>query len=258
MTPVRQVFRYAFGTAVATGLGAIPFAFIRTIDKKVMWWANALAAWLMMWATYGLLDTGFKENWQLTMFGVVIGAGVILVIKYWLDTIQKKKKINLQATNAILWLSSLSRSSSFSAILIIIVMTIHSATEGLGVGASFGGSLAFGITIAIAIAVHNIPEGIAISASLVAKGEKRWKAGLRSIFTSLPQPLFAVPAFLFIVQFKPYIPLWLWFAWGAMLWLSFADIIPEAQENLPTDLSATIITLALMSMIAFQFSLGAW
>ena len=49
-------------------------------------------------------------------------------------------------------------------------MTLHSFTEGVGVGAAFGSGKELGLAIAIAIAVHNIPEGLAISLVLVPRG----------------------------------------------------------------------------------------
>ena len=55
-------------------------------------------------------------------------------------------------------------------LLIVGVMTVHSAAEGIGVGAAFGGGATFGLVIAIAIAIHNIPEGLAISLVLVPRG----------------------------------------------------------------------------------------
>lgn len=61
-------------------------------------------------------------------------------------------------------------------ILILGVMTLHSFSEGIAVGVSFGPSMAFGVFITLAIALHNIPEGLAISAVMVPRGVKRWKA----------------------------------------------------------------------------------
>jgi zinc transporter ZupT len=54
--------------------------------------------------------------------------------------------------------------------MIVGVMTLHSFTEGIGVGVSFGDGAALGLLIATAIAVHNIPEGLAISLVLVPRG----------------------------------------------------------------------------------------
>ena len=56
------------------------------------------------------------------------------------------------------------------ALLILGVMTAHSFAEGIGVGVSFGSTITFGVFMSIAIAVHNIPEGLAISLSMVPRG----------------------------------------------------------------------------------------
>jgi zinc transporter ZupT len=44
---------------------------------------------------------------------------------------------------------------------------------------------------------------------------------LQAIFTSLPQPLVAVPAFMFVESFKSFHPLALGFASGSMLFMVF-------------------------------------
>ena len=138
------------------------------------------------------------------------------------------------------------------ALLIVGVMTMHSFTEGVGLGVSFGGGVGLGLFITLAIAVHNIPEGLAISLVLVPRGVAWSRAALWSVFSSLPQPLMAVPAFVFVETFKPLLPYGLGFAAGAMTWMVFSELLPDALEEASSNLVAVIVTLSVLAMVAFQ------
>lgn len=117
------------------------------------------------------------------------------------------------------------------AVLIVGVMTVHSVAEGVGIGVSFGGGAELGLFISLAIAVHNIPEGLAISLVLIPRGVSVWRAGAWSVFSSLPQPLLAVPAFLFVLQFREFLAAGFGFAAGAMGWMVLHELIPEAKKE---------------------------
>jgi zinc transporter ZupT len=131
-------------------------------------------------------------------------------------------------------------------------MTVHSFTEGIGVGVSFGGGAALGLLISIAIAVHNVPEGLAISLVLVPRGASVRSAAWWSVFSSLPQPLMAVPAYAFVEAFGRLLPVGLGFAAGAMLWLAVVELVPDAFAAAPASAVCAVGLSAAGAMFALQ------
>jgi zinc transporter ZupT len=176
-----------------------------------------------------------------TALGVASGVAFILVISQF-----------LHAPHRELTLGSLRGDDAVKALLIVAVMTVHSVAEGVGVGAAFGGGETLGILIAIAIAVHNIPEGLAISLVLVPRGTAVHSAAGWSIFSSLPQPLLAVPAFLFVDAFEGVLPVALGFAAGAMAWMVARELLPEALKQASTRAVVVTAVASFAAMLAFQ------
>jgi zinc transporter, ZIP family len=124
----------------------------------------------------------------------------------------------------------------------------------VGVGVSFGGGETLGLVIAIAIAVHNVPEGLAISLVLVPQGTSVARAAWWSVFSSLPQPLMAVPAYVFVEAFEEFLPAGLGFAAGAMLWLVVADLLPQAVREAKPVTVAAAATASALAMVGFQLA----
>jgi ZIP family zinc transporter len=232
---VLAVFLVALVTALATGLGALPFVFARRPDRTWLGSANSLAAGLMLGASAGLLYEGFRYGIERTAAGAMVGALFILVSQ------------RLIGSHENLHLGSLRGADAMKALLIVAIMTLHSFAEGVGVGVSFGVNQSLGILIGLAIAVHNIPEGLAISLVLVPRGTSPRNAAAWSIFSSLPQPLMAVPAFFLVETFAGLLPVGLGFAAGAMIWLVLADLLPEALE---TSRPTTVVPLVAGSAVA--------
>ncbi|MFV1883790.1 MAG: ZIP family metal transporter [Balneola sp.] len=238
-----KVFIYALITAIATGLGAIPFFFIKKISDSFLGKANAIASGLMLSASYNLIFEGYRENEWMTLIGMVLGVAFVIVADKWMN-----RTFDMEVKDLV-------GAGSKKMLLFLGIMTIHSFAEGVSVGVSFANTLEFGIFIAIAIAIHNIPEGLAISLVMVPKGTSPIKAVGWSIFSSLPQPLMAIPAFLFVDTFREYLPLGLGLAAGAMIWMVFAELIPEALQKCEPHKIGFWITIAIMGMTAFQILL---
>ena len=228
-------------TALASGLGALPFFFIKKFNR---WWLSifqAAAAGLMLGASHNLIQEGVQIGPYRTFAGLLTGLLLIVLADHFINK------------NTDMDLGDLEGADARKALLILGIMTAHSFAEGIGVGVSFGGGEKLGLFITVAIAIHNIPEGLAISLVMVPKGTKPWKAAMWSIFSSLPQPLMAVPAFLFVYFFAPWLPVGLGLASGAMIWMVFAELIPDAYEGGASGAAIGIaVTLAFAALLAFQ------
>jgi ZIP family zinc transporter len=237
------VFVAALGTALATGLGALPFLLFAHPGRSALGSANSLAAGAMVGASVGLVWEGWHRGPGRVVVGLLTGAIFIAVTRRVLKRDGERHFGAVRGADAV------------AMLLIVGVMTIHSFTEGVGVGVAFGGGEELGVVIALAIAVHNIPEGLAISLVLVPRGVSVGRAAAWSVFSSLPQPLMAVPAFLFVESFEPLLPAGLGFAAGAMAWMVAEDLLPEAARAAPIWVVALVTSVAAAAMLALQAAL---
>ncbi len=237
--PVLVVFAYGTVTALATGLGALPFAFVRSVSPRAVAYSNAIAAGLMLGASFGLVAEGSERGSLQTFVGTLLGVAFILATQRWLGEHD-------------LEIGQLRGAGARKMLLIVVVMTVHSFAEGVAIGSSFAGGLTLAALITTAIAVHNVPEGLAISAVLRPQGASIASCAAWSVFSSLPQPLMAVPAFLFVDAFEPALPYGVGFAAGAMVFMVFVELLPEAFQHARRPAVGLLASGSLIAMILFQ------
>lgn len=238
------VFLVALGTALATGLGVLPVVAMRVDEKRSVVISNALAGGCMLGASVGLFYVGGSRSIAGTLVGAFVGAVVIMATRLLLGRTREAHVGDLRGARGL------------TALLVIGVMTVHSFTEGAAVGVSFAGKESLGIVIAIAIAIHNIPEGVAISLALVPFGASARSAAGWSIFSSLPQPLMAVPAYLAVRAFEPLLPAGLGFAGGAMTWMVITQLLPESMVPGSRPIALTALIGSTVLMLAIEIAIG--
>jgi ZIP family zinc transporter len=78
---VVQVFLLALLTAVATGIGALPFLFVKGLSRRWLGVSNALACGLMLAASFGLIYEGVAYSLWRALLGVVLGLGFIVLTR---------------------------------------------------------------------------------------------------------------------------------------------------------------------------------
>jgi zinc transporter ZupT len=240
--PLLQVFLYGLLTALATGLGAVPFAFARTISPRTLAYTSALASGLMLGASFGLLSEGADLGRLATLVGANLGVLFVLAAGRLLGDHE-------------LQFGAIRGEDARKMALIVLVMTVHSVAEGVAIGTAFAGGTTLAVVITAAIAVHNIPEGLAISAVLRPRGVSLAACAGWSILSSLPQPLLAVPSYLFVESFQSLLPYGIGFAAGAMVFMVLVELLPDAFETGRRSVIALLVSTAMVAMVLFQQTL---
>ncbi|MBB6645301.1 ZIP family metal transporter [Halobellus ruber] len=242
------VFLAGLLTALATGIGAVPFLIFSEVSDR---WNVALwgvASGIMLSASvFGLVFEALGPSvrvssqgvsvtsvpqrvWLLLVGGLLAGAVVVFVAHDIIEATDVDPGEYAEADFRRL-------------VLILGVLTVHSFPEGVAVGVSFadlgiaGGTEVFGVAVpllavfmTVAISIHNVPEGVAISIPLRSMGVPDWKLVQWSVFSSLPQPIGAVLAFYFVRVARELLPAGFGFAAGAMIYLVITEFLPEARE----------------------------
>lgn len=235
------VFIAGLITDLATGLGTIPFFFVKEFSTRWLISLWGLASGIMLSASFlGLIPEGLKaaneypvlgSQYLSVIVGLLIGAALVIVARRIVNDIEVDP-------------GTFEEADFRKMILILGVLTVHSFPEGVAIGVAFaemglgtgvpvlGYAIpAIGITMTIAISIHNIPEGIAISIPFKASGVSNWKTMGAAIFSSVPQPIGAVLAFVFVTQATAFLPVGYGFAAGAMIYLVLTEFVEEAFEE---------------------------
>lgn len=218
--PILSILLYTTLMAMASGLGAIPFFIFGKLKPYWAGIANAVAVGVMLSASFDLLHEGAPYSPPLTILGMVIGSLFIKSSQDYLSQFEDTTFEDLQGADA------------RKAMLIIAVMAAHAFGEGSGVGVSFSGQRGWakGLLVTIAIGLHNVPEGMAVAGVMMSKGSSPRKALYWTLMCSMPQALVSVPAYIFVETFSFLLPVALGFAAGCMIWIAFAELIPDALE----------------------------
>lgn len=220
------VFVAALITALATGLGAFPFFYVKKIPAAWNGFAWGIAGGLMLSAS--IIDLVIPGVQHGTVGSVLLGGGI--GVAFFLLGHRIVHSMDFEFEN-------IEDTDSVSRIILILgVMTVHSFPEGFAIGLAFisedvVGVPGLGLILTLVIAIHNIPEGLAISIPLKSEGVSTWRCVGYSIFSSVPQPIAAVIVVLLIDLLRAYLPIGFGFAAGAMIALVALEMVPEGLEH---------------------------
>ena len=145
-----------------------------------------------------------------------------------------------------------------AGIVMASAIALHNIPEGMTIGASYASSNGVmgsaALVLAILIGLHNIPEGMAVSVPLISGGMSRNKAFLITALSGVPTMVGALLGF-WIGEIGPLgLALSLGFASGAMLYVVFGEILPQAILMYHSKLPAFSAILGILAGILIIFA----
>uniref|UniRef100_A0A914EPS0 Zinc transporter ZIP11 n=1 Tax=Acrobeloides nanus TaxID=290746 RepID=A0A914EPS0_9BILA len=148
-------------------------------------------------------------------------------------------------------------------LLLIMAVTVHNIPEGAAVGVGFGSvgktpaaTFEKAFNLAVGIGLQNFPEGLAVSLPLAGFGYSKWKSFFYGQMSGMVEPLAALLGAAAVIMMEPVLPYALSFAAGAMIYVVFDDIVPEAQRN-GNGKSASVAAIAgFLVMMSMDVGLG--
>ena len=155
------------------------------------------------------------EKWNLinTIFAALLGIIIIATSDLFLS----KKRF-------------FSNEYSKVAILTAIGLMLHNFPEGIIMGCGFFAGSSLGFKMCILIAVHDIPEGMAVSAPMVASKVDKLKTFGYTAITALPTTIGAAIGLYIGSISEGVIGLSLGLASGIMLYVVCGKMLPQAMK----------------------------
>jgi ZIP family zinc transporter len=234
------------GTALATGLGAVPVFFLgghAQALRPALW--GFAGGTMGVVSIVGLLAPALDEGGPGDVLaGLVVGLTFMLVTRRRL----RAHELTVQGRQG---------EGVRSSVLVFAVLFVHSFPEGLAIGTAYASDTAgLGLFVIVAIALQNIPEGTSVAIPMESAGFSRTQQFWAAVATSAPQPVAAMLAFGLVEQVGALLPVSFAFAAAAMLSLVAVELLPEAlsRPRRAAGLAGALVGAALMG--AFSAALG--
>jgi len=222
----------SLATGLATGLGAIPVMFYRSVSQRTQDVMMGFGAGVMLAATsFSLIvpaiESATEDGAGRVLAALIVAAGMFLgaIFLHLSDKYSPHEHFIAGPEGADphnlrrIW-------------LFIIAITLHNFPEGLAVGVGFGGgNVSNGVALAVGIGLQNIPEGLVVALALLTERYSRRDAFFIALLTGLVEPLGGAIGAGIVTLARPVLPWALAFAAGAMLFVISDEIIPESHRK---------------------------
>lgn len=211
------------GTMIGASLGII----VKKPDRRFLSTIMGLAGGLMLSViVFELIPEGVEK---IGLISTVLFYALGIVIVMFIEIFISKDKAQ--------------DGYSQMAFVTALGLMLHNLPEGIIMGSGFLLDKTIGIGMSFIIAIHDIPEGLAVTAPLMVSGVRASKIILYAFITSLPTAVGAAIGVSLGTVSEYYLGACLALASGIMMYVVFAELIPESNKlwsGLITGLSAII------------------
>lgn len=236
----------ATGTAVATGLGAIPVFLLgpRAVALRPALWGLTVGV-MGVASIVGLLLPAVDEGSPMAVAaGLALGVAFLIASRRFL----RDRDVHV---------GRLSGTGVRRSVLVFSVRLVHSLPEGFAIGTAYASETAgLGVFVILAIALQNVPEGTSVAIPMDAAGFGKWQQFWAAVGTSLPQPVGAVVAYFLVDGIESLLPVSFAFAAGAMLALVAVELVPQAFTRSTWRSAAAGSVAGAVLMLALAAGLG--
>ena len=143
-----------------------------------------------------------------------------------------------------------------AGLVLAAAVALHNVPVGMAVGAAVAvqGVCLASVLAAVTIGLHNIPEGMSIAIPLLHDGSKALSAVAVAALSGAPTVLGALAGWFVGGQARLALAVALSLAGGAMLYVVFFELLPEAGEQWSSKWSilATVVGFALGVLLIFS------
>lgn len=217
---------------LGTGLGGfIGLLFIKKTDAVLSCLLSFSGGVMMSIVFFDLIPEAMElSSVPYTVFSVIGGVMCIWIVNHLTDIIPNKHKIYIRS---VLYpkdqaFKNYSKSMLKSGFLMFSAIALHNFPEGIVIGAGGIYSETMGWMLAVLIAIHDIPEGISICVPLIEGGMNRTRAILLTALSGLPTFFGGFIGIILGSINDRFIAGFLALAGGAMLYVTFVEILPRS------------------------------
>ena len=224
---------------IGTSIGGILGLFFGRRTEKTISRVLTFASGIMVSvALFDLMPEAYMlSNSIITVLGVLLGVLIVWLLNYYIDKKAQhaKKKVvthktleSLHHQEQLLHINKNKKGLLRAGFIMLLAIALHNIPEGMAIGASNVVSTNLSFTLAILLSLHNIPEGMAIAVPLSASGIGKLKILLLVFMAGATTILGGIIGALVGSLGGTSTALSLSFAAGAMLYVTFCEIIPQS------------------------------